>query len=837
MMVHNFIEIKKLFGNYLLIVVIVLLSSVYGCSYAQRKYFIDSLNHSMLEQLSIYPQEKLHIHNDKAWYIAGEKIFFRAWLVDAFTNQPSALSEYVYAELLNTSDSVVAKVKIGKNDGYFSGYIPIPEDVFEGNYTICAYTQYMRNTGVDNVFRKQVFVGQPVEKYKFSVAKQRDAEDYDVTFFPEGGYLIQGENCIVSFKALTRDGSPENITGRLIDEKGVELNKFATLHDGMGGFAIEPLKGKKYFAECVSSSGKRKRFELPVSRADAYTLSAEKKDDELFLFILSGEDAKKSQKPLFLLVHNKGFIHYFQEINSDQFSLKFDMASFPSGIIQFLLLDDNLNPLSERLIFNRNDNDFAKVDFQTDKTNYSPREAVNAVFKIADNDNNLLPGSFSISVTDNADIPVDTTQTILTSLLLTSELKGNIPNPSYYFRENDERAAIALDLLLITHGWRRYNIPEALKGKYEQPSIMPERASTVQGRVKSLIRNRPIENAKIFLFSNPSGFVGDGLSDANGHFSIEIPEFEPDSMSFTAIALTEKGSDKLELLLDTVIFEKIFALKSQPIIAKNEIKPSFAQMNDYIAKADRQYLIENGMRVIDLPEVEVKTKRIDYTNNFSLFMPNEISNRLDVLTSAQIEAIHPATLSDLLNQFFSIRMQETDEGQLKAIIERGPRNLQDLGKEYAALIVDDMIIRDYDLNNIVDPENVEKIGILKPGSAKSVMLGSDGSYGAIVIETKKGASFTSNRSPSFNKQSIRPLGIQQPAEFYSPTYEKGAKPDAEHPDFRTTIYWNPNVELSETGETKLLFHAADTHSQYSVIIEGLLSNGKIIYNFNKIVVE
>ncbi|MDR1783852.1 MAG: Plug domain-containing protein, partial [Dysgonamonadaceae bacterium] len=240
---------------------------------------------------------------------------------------------------------------------------------------------------------------------------------------------------------------------------------------------------------------------------------------------------------------------------------------------------------------------------------------------------------------------------------------------------------------------------------------------------------------------------------------------------------------------------------------------------------------------IDLPEVEVRAQKIEKKKNFSIFMPDEIKGRGDMFNAEQIEKFNATDVADVLKHFLNLRIVETDDGMRKVIINQGASSIQNINSQYAALIIDDVVLNNYDLESAVNPEDIEKVAVLKPGSSKSILLGSEGFFGAIVIETKKGASFTSNRSPSFNKQSIRPLGIQQPAEFYSPTYEKGAKLDAEHPDFRTTIYWNPNVELSETGEAKLLFHAADTHSQYSVIIEGLLSNGKIIYNFNKIVVE
>ena len=133
-----------------------------------------------------------------------------------------------------------------------------------------------------------------------------------------------------------------------------------------------------------------------------------------------------------------------------------------------MLFDQEMNPLSERLIFNKNA-DQAEVVFRTDKSDYEKREKVISEIYLKDDEDNPFSGSLSVAVTDDKDMEVDSSNTILSSLLLSSELRGYIESPAYYLQENT-KSAYALDLLMMTHGWRRYHIPDVVTGNYDYPS-------------------------------------------------------------------------------------------------------------------------------------------------------------------------------------------------------------------------------------------------------------------------------------------------------------------------------------------------------------------------------
>ena len=102
--------------------------------------------------------------------------------------------------------------------------------------------------------------------------------------------------------------------------------------------------------------------------------------------------------------------------------------------------------------------------------------------------------------------------------------------------------------------------------------------------------------------------------------------------------------------------------------------------------------------------------------------------------------------------------------------------------------------------------------------------------GMISFTTKTGSELdnVSQTLPARDVGFSSPLGYQTPAEFYAPTYETEKARRSMVPDYRTTLYWNPAVELDETGHASVEFYTSDAPADYNVIIEGITYNGKII---------
>jgi hypothetical protein len=845
---------------------------------------VDTVTGFFMEQLGRYPQEKLYLHTDKPHYISGEKVWFRAHKVDALLHWQTNTSRYVYVELIDPLDSVVCRVKIHPDSlALFHGYVSLYEGLPEGNYTLSAYTRYMENQGKDYFFRKTLPVFNPLslrfdvhtaflfdgkdikasfrlvdkqsghsiepenlivrvnynaekklsfdddttasvkfrisereklrvvtlsfiyegEKYTKYMQAPSPEDDFDVSFLPEGGSLLAGTNNTVAFKSIKSGGLSEDITCKVMDSEGSVIHKTRSIHLGMGSFDLHPEPGKKYVVECVNSKNITRRFELPNVISNHCGLKIKRVRDKIYVLV-NRSGGSTPQSGLYLLIHIRGGILYNEEWDPEKEYIVFDDSLLPSGISQFVLYNADRQVISERMIFNYSGKDVAELDFSTDRENYAAKQHVVSKVKITDINGSPLSGTFSVAVTDDSDIVSDSCSNIISSFLLTSELKGHIENPSYYLRQDSREAANALDLLMLTQGWRRYAIPEIVRGKLSDPAIPVEASQAITGKADGTFTS--VKDGYVSIVATKDSAVNAYVvqTDRKGYFELKDIDY-PDSTRFIVQAMTKKGGSRVFLEVDR---PKPFP-EMKGIISSRELFPENLPGN-YIAKADEKYLSENGVRMIHLAEVEITAKRKAPTSS-AYYSPITSSK---VITAADIEKWNYSDMRLVLMQIAGL-MITGDQISVR-------------GGGAPLAVIDDTPLENFDILSM-QASDISDIFLIKDATA-GVMFGSRASAGALVITTKRG--FVQQRVKSYNISDFEPLGFQAPLEFYSPKYEANRQSMAT--DLRSTIYWKPNVEVSETGEAIFDFYSADAETTYSVIIEGVSSQGHLIYKKAKI---
>ena len=805
----------------------------------KNKNVIDDITQHFNNQLSIFPHEKIHLHTDRDVYVSGEKIWFKAYVTDALTHQSPTYSRYVYVELISPVDTLMHRVMVRPTDGMFYGNLPLTEYIPTGDYTLRAYTRYMENLGDDYFFKKNIRIenlATPVNKQRPTAHRGVLKDDFSVSFFPEGGNLPEGVLCKVAFKALNINGYPDMISGKLIDEDGKEISSVETIHAGMGVFEYIPEKGKQFFLKCKNTNGLEKQFALPQPDAKTYTLSVFASDNDLLIEVFRSIHAPDI--PCYLLAHCRGTVLYFSEWNTENENILFDKAEFPAGIIHFLLLDKEMNPISERLVFSKNyTNDVTNFEFQTDKTSYGKRDKVVTTLSLPPSPSGRAGeglSHFSVAITDDKDITVDSSTTILSSLLLSSELRGYIENPAYYLQDHP-KSANALDYLMLTHGWRRYNIPEVVKGNLKQPQIPFQLSQQVSGKVKSPTSSRIVEGSEISILTRGGDF-GIGATDENGLFVFQDFEY-PDSTEFFIQALNRKRNANVELVVDRESFPKlVHAIQSPhltPALSKGEEMKNETDPNAFITKAEQRSRYDEDMWVIHLGEVEVTAPRIEKREDpRQQFWANASSDV--TIRAEEFEKRSPRTVTEMLYNIAGVRV--SPDGNV-VIRESG-----NLFTDYKPIVLIDGMPMEWpeEMNSIYDSPlervsvyDVESIDVFKGANP----FGVRGAGGAISITTKRGGPNISRENPELNYIIYTPLGYQKPIEFYSPVYETLESKHLTIPDFRTTIFWKPDIVISDTGEASFDFYTSDFPTTYSIVIEGLTTDGRIVRQTEKIRIE
>jgi hypothetical protein len=852
---------------------------------------LDRIEQRFIEQANAFPMEKIHVQTDKPGYMSGEDIWFRIFLVNALSLLPDTSSRYVYAELINPLEEIVRRVKIRPEAGVYQGYMAIPEDFAAGIYQLRFYTRFMETQGEDYFFRKKILIGTPLSSLYHTQAqftcddkkKQLSAElhfteiktqnafqpetiqirdekglmqtiktgkeqparitintgkeaipqalyieyhydgkihkefipveieedNFDVAFFPEGGELPEGIHRNIAFKALNTKGLGENISGVVLNTANDTLQTFRSEHLGMGVFMFFAHKGEKYHAICKNDKGLEKKFELPAANDSLITLSVSNIKDRINISVVhSGKYEIPGE--LYIIAHCRGRFLFSSLWNNDQNLITLDKKELPSGLTQILLTDAAWNPLSERLVFVINPKDEAKLSFTPDKQQYTTREAVSIRIQLDSDENQPAAGNFSVSITDNNDLLPDTTVNLLSTLLLTSELKGHIEDPAYYFRNNNRITSRHLDILMMTQGWRKYDPISLLKGNIQYPKGVLELGTTLSGIIKGgLLMTTPAKEYPVSMISLQAGIFGQTRSGNDGRFVFNMPEL-PDSLRFIVQANTPKGGSRVELLLDPVAYPPIrFSLP----VTSSDYNSLFAA---YIGKADQKYIQDNGMHTIYLDELLVTAKR----NNTGRGKSHYSSSFNTIITSEKIAAMNAHSIYDILIRIPGV----TVSGKKVSIRNQGT----------PLLLVDDFETPIEDLDMFV-VDDLDELEVVKDAAAS--VFGGRGNNGVILLTTKRGFDQTLRRNERFNIKPVIPLGYQTPKEFYSPKYETPEELQNSIPDLRTTIYWNPAVELLD-GHAQLTFYTSDNHSTtYSIIIEGITGDGRLICRKEAISIE
>ncbi len=710
------------------------------------------------------------------------------------------------------SRSVVSpgKLLLALNAETPSEYRPNPEKLYKASFR-----------SLDPQARNVLLID--YDKSKSYVEIPPQPELFDVSFFPEGGYLLADQMSAVGVKALKANGLGEEITGTLFDSSGNEVTTFGTVYKGMGTFSFTPETGKGYYALCKNTQGHTKRFDFPEPLTDAVALRAGRRGERLYITVGSGSEVILPNN-LTLVMQSQGVVRYAQKLGASK-TVIFDAGQLPSGVLHFLLLNGDQHILSERLVFSLNKLEQPQVTLTVNKPIYSRREKVQSSVTVLDTDGNPLAGQFSVSVTDDRDVLPDSTYNILTELLLSSELKGYVEAPGWYFVGSEPVRQYALDALMLTQGWRRYDVRKVFQGDFQQVEAPLEMGMELSGRVKSLVSSKGSAGTPVYMVAPSTSRFWKTETDGQGRFYFSDFDF-PDSLTFVVRALSRRNNDNVELIVNkentaeiphpAIPHPYLHSLLGSASDTPNTLRDSL-----FTAKANRKWTIENGMRTIHLDEVMVRgTSRpalpTAYFSGRGITYDQEYIKKHQIKNLEHFFAVAPhvriGSPSDVLGEAGAIYVQGLDGSYSKTTVYIDNSMIPDEG----------FLIWDISLDMV---EGIEVTRVRSPG-LNSVRH-------SVRIWLKK--DWTPQVEDGWNQQTITLKGYQPPMEFYSPKYEKLTEHNQEIPDLRTTIYWNPALQTDKRGATTFEFYTSDApQTTYSVIIEGITADGRIIRNIKRI---
>ena len=828
------------------------------------------------------PQEKVYLHFDNTSYYQGDQIWFKCYVVTSGRHQLSPWSKTMYVELLNPGGDIVdkriLKIEKGQCHGDFSlNHLPF----YSGFYEIRAYTKYMLNFGDDVIFSRVLPVfDKPKKESNFEEKKMLGYGRYgplgsfsmkreppvrgsrvNMRFFPEGGNLVQGVESRVAFEVTDAAGNPLTIDSGQLTIGGNEI-PITAQHEGKGVFTYTPSGGRRNDIAEIEYSGKKYRFDLPACLPQGVVMEVDNLSHADSIRISLRKNKDFPVEMLGVAVLNGGALknYCFAWIEDTEIHFKMDKTRLPAGVSQIVLFNSQGEIVCDRLIFCGNHDVGLNIKAKTGKSTYRPYELVNFELSVTDKDENPVYTSFSLSVRDGANM-VEGNHTILTDLLLMSEIKEYVRNPLYYFEEDDEAHRAALDILLMVQGWRRYAWKqmadvETLHATSLSLKYLPEQGIETHGKILykpifGKVQPKPKVDVGLLLTKREedetnTGFVETFVTDNQGRFAFVSNISDRWNM---ILSVREKGKPKnYQIVLDRVFSPELrryrYADLQVNITEVNNEDLNDEETNDELeedydifmaAYADSLARLGMDEKTHHLPEVTVRakkrTKEQDILHNRTTSVAYyDVASEMDDLYDRGDyflgNDIHAMLMK--MNEFFSIRRFNSPDGLREFLYYKGKMMVfvvdyeQTTWNEFGYFKYQN--IRPSAIKSIYINENTSNIAqyIHQPnprGPSPMVIAMSLGC--AVFIETYPDGEIPVDGAKGVRKTWLE--GYSPVKEFYSPDYS--ALPP--EPDYRRTLYWNPMVTPDENGHVKINFYNNSSCRNFNISAETITPLGVI----------
>ena len=805
-MFTNILTMKMRFKNILFAFVALLILT--SAHFLSDELDLDKIKAKLQQFDAKYPYQQIYLQTDREFFAANETMWLKAYVRRGADLLPDTLSVNLYIDIVNWQNKIVMSKLLRIKQGIAIGDFTFPNSMPDGNYTLRAFTNSMRNFDDDYFFSKEIRVSNPDPQF-FTMAQyqamklknkktKRLDEKYDIQFMPEGGDLLADKGCVLAFKAINQLQQGIEVEGELIDDKGKQVATFASSHLGMGKLTFAPQKGRKYKAKVRFADKKSKTFDLPDIKQQGFALQLNNSEARfLEVRVTSNLPASldKAVSDFYILIQNAGKLLYSKKESAEkgEVVLKIDKETLGQGVNQITIVNARFEPECERLFYIDKGDDLS-IQLSGLKNSYKTREKVEIEINTAENSALKNVANLAVSVANVESLDLNYQTNIKSYFDLKSKLIGKVENIANYFDSENTQRYEQLDLLLLTQAWRRYEWNQILNDT-TRVKHTEDNAISVGGYITRDLFGIPLPNIEVQM-SILNNYNEEFTTKTNrkGQFLFTNLNY-PDTMVVLIEARKESGKKNL------VIYLNIDSVLVKNYNFSAEVTPEI-----YATKGRKQTRV-----VFPDPSVRVYEEGEPHTNSLH-------SNPDQIIYMDKINYSPIGNLEEVIKQYVP-----GFYGSGATANFRGINSI--MGSSQPLLLIDDVMV-DYSVIFSIAVNDVHRIEILKGASAS--IYGLRGSTGAIAVYTKQGR-YMKRGEISFNM-----LGYATPKQFYSPKY---TSTESEKADLRKTLYWNPQLITDKKGVARFSFYTSDLTGTFTLKIEGMDSKGKVGFATTNIVVE
>lgn len=738
----------------------------FNVAYSQQS--IDSIADDLIKHFSTKPSDVIYLQPSKGIYETGEDLWFKAYQFDARTFGVSAEGKTLYLQMIAPNDSVVWQEKYIIENGIVAGHIYVDDKLTEGDYLLEGYTKnsFHKNDSGEIIASRKIRIMKSIS----SAVPRESAIDTTFRFemFPEGGNLVSGIPSKLAFKATNGSGIPVDVEGAVYQDD-IQIREFKCRHDGMGDLLILPIENKSY--KVVLTNGKS--YPLPEVHSQGIVMRLVKQDKNQLDFIVSQSSSLPSQE-VYLVGQMRGVVGCVAKgILTDNIKISIPVNNFTyQGIAEFTLYNANMQPMAERLVYVHNQKRLHIVA-KTEKEAFATREKATIKIKVTDETGTPIRANLGVSVYDKAYNNPDDPTNMLTYCYLSSQIRGKIYNPGYYFDEKNSGRIASLDLLMLTQGWRRY-IWRSSDPVYSGQTLLTDEINGVQ-TINNRKKNSQNQNTEqLIQVSGPNGNNQFVWADSLGRFTV--------------------GADLMKELRGGYVYLKSMLSK--------DFKPTL-ELVDYFHVIDSIRRCRNHYYpLIDLSKMVVSRTPGVKTDSTILLEAAMITakgrgvfrdkflGRLDSLAQAKFG---PWVCSHgWLENYKSGYTHHHNPNDCPCVVDDGePRTAPVIGRTYTIM------------------------------KAEYFQCDVPGGWSFKPIDRQKvvyqGVPYSEDELLRMNGL-WRTKGYYAAREFYQPD---DIDMQSSMPDARNTLLWSPSVVTDEKGEATISFYCSDVNTGFIGLIEGV----------------
>jgi hypothetical protein len=758
---------------------------------------------------SRYPQEKIHIQLDKSFYSAGETIWFKAYLLSG--EAPSNISKTLYAEIIDDRGLILQRKTMPVFQGGAASNFELPDSIKFSRLYLRAYTSWMLNFDLSLLYLKPLNIIIP----RAAMQKRDSTRFFTLSFFPEGGDLVEDVAGKLAFKTNDQAGKPFEISGNITDAAGKTVAGFKSTHNGMGYINVALKADEAYKASWKDPGGLQHETLLPPVKRGSATLSMQQKKGSAIFTVIRPENVTDDFKEYMIVAQMQQEFVYAAKINlsvKTKATASVPTDSLPDGILQFTLFNKKHVPVAERIVFINNGGYPFITDLHIVEKNIKPRSKNVLQVDVG----GQLRSNLSVAVTDaGLDSTEGSRENIFSELLLTEDLKGYVYDPAYYFLSDEDSVKDQLDLVMMTNGWRRFSWEKVLVNQWPEIKNLPDNYLSIQGNVFGLSPSRL------------SGKTLTGILQSSNRGSssiVSIPVNQDGSFMLSGLYFFDTvklfyqfNEDKNKALTTAATFKfnnsfvKYPSLEPQALanlyypysIPKEILLKSISQNDINLAQLKRQ-----NIKVLETVTVVGKQKslaeKLDKEYTSSLF--SSMNARVFATDDDPFAKSARTVLDYLRGKVPGLNIPMGFDGQ---VTRRG---------SVVGLFLDEM---DADVS-LLESISMADVALVKVFDPPFIGARGGGPGGAVAVYTRKGGS----RYPSQGLTSTTLYGYSAIKEFYVPDYENNAAPAGR--DLRTTLYWNPFLLFDGNNKRITIpFFNNDNCKRIRVVIEGLNEVGQL----------